>query len=343
MRLLVIFLISCLIVFSQQEPLTQPEYVRLLYELERNPSKRAEIIQILRTRGINFELTDGIRSLTATKSRNDAELRRALEEADRRNRNPKLRILPSEKESEAILERTREATLAAIDEMPDFIVKQVIQRSISYAGTNNFQILDRLVVAVSYRASGYEEYKVLSINGIIQNDPTPKQTYEDVGGASSTGEFVSILATIFKPESETVFKAIDTDLVNERRTIIYEYSINKDKARQKIIASGYFHDVAITGMKGRIWIDYENFRVLRVESEATDIPPGFPIRSASRKIDYDWITIAGEKFLLPVLADVRLITRQQGELLESRNLIRFRGYQKFGTEVRILEEDPENN
>lgn len=340
----VLFLVSFgLFTFAQQEqkPLTQAEYVKLLYELEKNPRKRDEIINTVRTRGIDFELTDGIRGLTATKSRNDSELRRVLEEVARKRKNPELRNLPDEKESALILEQTRKATLAAIDEMPDFIVKQVIQRSISFAGTNNFQTIDRLVVAVSYRANGYEEYRVLSINGVIQDNPRPKQTYEEVGGTSSTGEFVSVLATIFKPESNTQFRLVDSDSIDGRRSLVYEYSVEKEKARQKIIASGYFYDTAVTGMKGRIWIDRENFRVLRLESEATEIPAGFPIRAASRRIDYDWVTIAGEKYLLPVLADVRLTVKQEKDLLESRNLIRFREYQKFGTEVRILEEDLE--
>jgi len=98
-------------------------------------------------------------------------------------------------------------------------------------------------------------------------------------------------------------------------------------------------DSTTTGLKGRIWIDRDSFRVLRIESEATDIPAGFPCPTAKRNIDYDWTTIANEKYLLPLLSDVRLTIRDAGKIYETRNLIKFKNYQKYGTEVIILDED----
>lgn len=325
----------------QQKPLTQSEYVKMLYDLEKNPKKADEVIEVVRTRGIGFVLTDGMRSLTTSKSRNNSELKRALEEAERRRSNPEAAKLPNQQEISEILTKAREATLNAVEEMPDFVVKQQIQRSAAFAGTNNFRNLDRLVVAVSYRADGKEEYKVLSVNGILQNNPTTKNSYEQVGGTSSTGEFVTVLAKIFKPESNTKFEIADTDLIKGRRTVVFYYSIERDKAQQSLIAAGYFNDSTITGMKGKIWIDRENFRVLKIESEATEIPDSFPIRSAKRVIDYDWVKISDEDYLLPSLSDVRLTLRQSRDVFETRNVIRFKDYQKYGSEVRILDGDEE--
>ena len=201
----------------QQKPLTQAEYVKMLYDLQKNLVKADELIETIRVRGIGFELTDGLRSLTISKSRSNAELKRTLEESARRRANPEAAKLPGEKEIAEILTKAREANLAAVEEMPDFVVKQQIQRSAAYAGTNNFSNLDLLVVAVSYRASGKEEYKVLSINGVLQNNPQSKNSYEETGGTSSTGEFVTVLAKIFKRESETKFEIADTDLIRTRR------------------------------------------------------------------------------------------------------------------------------
>jgi hypothetical protein len=249
--------------------------------------------------------------------------------------------MPSEKEASEILAKAREATLAAVGEMPDFVVKQQIARSAAFAGTNNFRNLDRLVVAVSYRAEGKEEYRILSRNGILEASPQLKQSYEEVGGTSSTGEFVTVLAKIFKPESDTKFELADTDLIRNRRALVFDYSIERDKAKQIIVASGAFDDTAITGMKGRVWIDRENFRVLRVESSATEIPEGFRVRAANRTIDYDWVTIADEKYLLPLLSDVRLTSKENRQTYETRNVIRFKDYQKYGSEVKILDDDNE--
>lgn len=325
----------------QQKPIAQSEYVKMLYDVQKNPNQIPELIEAIRTRGIGFVLTDGLRGLTASKSRNNAELKRTLEEAERRRSNPDAAKLPGQQEIDEILTKAREATLTAVEEMPDFVVKQQIQRSAAYAGTNNFRNLDRLVVAVSYRADGKEEYRVLSVNGIVQTNSQTKGTYEEVGGTSSTGEFVTVLAKIFKPESATKFEIADTDLIKGRRTVVFYYSIERDKAQQMLTAAGYFNDSTITGMKGKIWIDRENYRVLKIESEATEIPESFPIRSAKRVIDYDWVKISDIDYLLPSLSDVRLTLRESRNVFETRNVIRFKDYQKYGSEVRILDGDEE--
>jgi hypothetical protein len=342
--IIALILSSFTVVFAQsvqEKPITQAEYVKMLYEAEKSAAAKQNLINDLRRRGIAFVLTNGLRSLTTSKSRNDAELKRTLEEAERRRQNPSAAQPPSAKEAAEILEKARKNTLEALEEMPDFVVKQQIQRSYAFAGTNNFRNLDRLLVAVSYRASGQEEYKVLSINGILQNNAQAKQSYAETGGTSSTGEFVTVLAKIFKPDSETKFEVVDTDLIRQRRAVVYDYSIERDKARQQITYFGYIGDSTVTGMRGRIWIDRENFRVLRIESEATEIPAEFPVRSAKRTIDYDWVSISDQKYLLPLLSDVRLTSRQRSELYETRNLIRFKDYQKYGTEVIILDDDTE--
>src|SRR5262245_38321835 len=69
-------------------PLTNQEYVSMLYQLPRHPEERDRIVDEIRKRGIAFTVTPGLLSLTATKSGNDPVLRRTLEEANRRRENP---------------------------------------------------------------------------------------------------------------------------------------------------------------------------------------------------------------------------------------------------------------
>lgn len=326
----------------QRKPLSQAEYVKMLYGLQANPASKEDLISAIRKRGLGFTLTRGLRSLTISKSKNDAELRRTLEEANRRRENPTASKLPSEAEAKELIDKARQNTLAAVEEMPDFVVKQRIKRSAAYAGTNNFRSLDRLIVAVSYLSKGQEEYKVLSINGVIQENPRSKNDYSEVNGTSSTGEFVSVLAKIFKRDSDTKFELVDTDTIRGKRSVVFNYSIEKDKAKQLLTSQAYITDSTITGVKGRIWIDRKKFRVLRVENIATQIPANFPIRSAQRVINYEWVKINEEIYLLPSLSDVRLTFRQNRKLFESRNLIHFKDYKKYGSEVIILDDDNED-
>lgn len=313
----------------------------MLYRLEKAPSEKADIIEALRRRGIDFPVTDGLRSLTRTKSKNDIELRSAIDEAGRRRENPEAMKPPTRAEAAETLKRARENTLEAVGEMPDFVVKQLIQRSAAFAGTGNFRNLDRLVVGVSYRASGEEEYRVLSLNGAIQNDTTPKRSYEGVGGTSSTGEFVTMLVTIFKPESETEFTPVYTDTLRGRRAMMFDFDIPAERAKQGLGCKTTIDHSTVTGIRGRVWIDLETYRVLKLESEATGIPDTFPCPSAKRNIDYDWAVIGDGRYLLPMLSDVRISVREKDKVFETRNLIRFREYQKFGTEVKAVGEDEE--
>ncbi|HEX6125375.1 MAG TPA: hypothetical protein VFZ23_08370, partial [Pyrinomonadaceae bacterium] len=149
------FLFSLLLVFSiavfpQEKPLTQAEYVKMLYGLQKAPSTKADIVDALRRRGIAFVLTDGIRGLTRSKGANDEELKRALEEAERRRRDPEGSKLPSAAETEGFVEKARTKALEVVEEMPDFVVKQLITRYAAYAGTGNWKPLDTLVLGVSF-------------------------------------------------------------------------------------------------------------------------------------------------------------------------------------------------
>jgi len=151
---------------APQSPLTSREVVALVYQLPRHPELRDEIVAEIRKRGIGFPLTDGMRSLVATKSGSDALLRRTLEEAERRRVNPTASARPPDAEANELLDRTRTATLGAAAAMPDFIVKQLIRRSRAYGTTSNWLPQDNLTIAVAYRANLGEQYKVLAVNGI---------------------------------------------------------------------------------------------------------------------------------------------------------------------------------
>ena len=57
---------------------------------------------------------------------------------------------------------------------------------------------------------------------------------------------------------------------------------------------------------------------------------------AERAVEYDWITIDGQRYLLPVYADVILGNDLKRYYL--RNVIELRNYHKFDTDLKILME-----
>ena len=319
---------------ANDSPLTSQEIVRLVYQLPKNPGLRDEVVAEIRKRGIGFPLTDGLLRVVATKSGTDALLRRTLEEAERRRVNPSAATLPPEAEARELLERTRTVTLAAAEAMPDFIVRELVTRSTAVGKTQNWRVLDHLSFSVGYRANAGEEYKLLAVNG--QPPAEGFSTPEQIGGSISAGEFVTMLARVFAPESQTSFRAIDTDTLRNRRTIVYEYSVTKQLAP---ISIRYGNRSTMTASRGRVWVDRETNRVLRLEAITVDVPPDFPISEVNWLVDYDWVTIAERQYLLPVQSDVVSTYNLSERVYQDRNEIRFRHYQKFGSEVKIIEDD----
>ena len=55
--------------------------------------------------------------------------------------------------------------------------------------------------------------------------------------------------------------------------------------------------------QGSVWVDPATARVLRIEMQATDLPPDFPLNTVETAVDYSSVTIAETPVLLPVHAE----------------------------------------
>ena len=136
-----------------------------------------------------------------------------------------------------------------------------------------------------------------------------------------------------------------TDVIRGRACLVFDYEILLENSKDGVGfktpsgAKSFMFTTVPAGEKGRVWIDRKDGRVLRIEYKATDIPKDFLVRAFQSSVDYDWVTIADEKFLLPVLSDAKFTSYEGGKLYQSRNLIRFKNYQRYGTEVKILDDD----
>jgi hypothetical protein len=323
---------------QQQTPMSNAEFLAIVRQLPQRPALREQLVSEIRRRGIGFTLTSGLRAFVATKSGNDEELRRVLEEAQRRFLNPKEATpLPAEAETADLLARARAATLEAAAQMPDFVVKQLVTRSRALGNSRNWRVSDRLVVGVSYRVSEGEKYRLLAVNGVAGPAAEEKNDYREAGGANSTGEFVSVLKALFEEESRAEFRPLDTDTLRGRRALVYTYEIKKTNSKWLLDAGD---SKVIAAHRGKVWVDREKGRVLRVESEAFGMPASFPITGATLALDYDWVTIPGQgEYLLPSRSIVVMTRASRGESAQSRNDIRFTNYQKYGTELKILDDD----
>src|SRR5690349_11156695 len=118
---------------------------------------------------------------------------------------PKLTVAPipapSPEEQHRILAAITENALNYSNGLPNFICMQVTRRYVDRNGGDNFRLTDTIAERLSY-FEHKEDYKVISMN----NAPVVNRKHEQLGGATSSGEFGSLLLGIFSPESQTEFE-----------------------------------------------------------------------------------------------------------------------------------------
>jgi hypothetical protein len=235
---------------------------------------------------------------------------------------------PSAAEQTAVLHAAARYALNYTDSLPDFLCEQTVRRYEQLLRQNGWDLKDTLTVKLSY-LDREENYTLIAING-----RKTLNTYDSIGGALSKGEFASLLLSLFDPSVGTHFWWDHWTTLRKRVTHVYRYRIEQEKSHYHLTAgvdNGFGQlETVIVGENGFVYIDRDSGRVVRIIDDAV-IPWDFPVRQASRILDYDFTDIGGKPFLLPLRADVRMAT----DRIRTRNAVEFTGYRKFTGESTI--------
>src|SRR5262245_187499 len=228
------------------------------------------------------------------------------------------------------IEETRKVVRDYLDEMPDFICQPDIQRYFDREGSGAWEKADTLVYELTYNRKG-ETYKPINSVG----RPVTR-SIELAGGATSTGDFAVGLALLFDPETKTVFKPAGKERLSNRQTLLYDYTVPKASSKMVVKAEGA--DPLTVGYSGTVWIDAETKKVLRIDQATDDLPKSYPITNSESSVDYDIVKLRGldVDFLLPTRAEFIIGDRRQKR--QSRNVMHFKFYRKFETDVKIGED-----
>jgi hypothetical protein len=246
------------------------------------------------------------------------------------------------------LDSVRQTVLAHTSTLPDFVCTQYVKRLTKLGSSSEWKLADQIVVEITNNETG-EHYRVLRIN---DKPPPPETDVDMIAGFSSVGDFGNALYQVFAPESKASFRMEDSARINQRKTVRVRFHVPQSNSRY---FTGWEDKKVATAYRGHCWIDLASQRVVRLESEAVNIPRSIPVRVSSPSTDYDLIEISGNQYWLPVRASVRmqLIIDSQhkpadshkslsGTLdgssyreLEVRNVIEYKDYRKFGAEVRL--------
>ena len=229
------------------------------------------------------------------------------------------------------IEQARYYALEYTDELPNFRVTQFVTRYHRGPADKDWVKSDTLELELAYSDKEGEKYRLLKLNGA----PT-RMSYDQVAGSTSTGEFGALLSSLFSRRAKTEFTEKGRERINGRLAVVFDFLVKKANSNSTISDRTSGRTV-IAAYQGAVWIDSETRRVLRIELAHENMPPGFPITIAENSVDYDWVNIGGQRHLLPVRAEVLLGREANREY--SRNMIEFRQYQKFETDLKIV---PEN-
>jgi hypothetical protein len=224
----------------------------------------------------------------------------------------------------ALLDRARAESANFLSGLPNYVCQQFTTRYTGEGKPVSWRALDVVSSELVYE-DGKEKYQKIAING-----KPVKGKIEDTG-TWSTGEFGTVLADIFSPASAATFKFGGTMTVQRQPATQYDFNVHRENSHWHIGVPGQYVEPAY---KGSIWVGKESGRVLRIEMQARQIPKEFPKDTTEMAIDYDWVSLGGQKFLLPVKSEVLSCTRGSSEC--EKNTIEFRNYRKFVGQSDII-------
>ena len=234
--------------------------------------------------------------------------------------------IPSLPPSAPLIERARVAALQFSQKLPNFICQEFMAR-FTQQGRGQKVPQDIVSAEIIYE-DGKETYRNVKVN----NRPTNKQL-KDIDGAWSTGEFASALLDLFDPASKAHFSPGRASAASGIPAQVYDFQVQAANSHWRLSVASQSGEV-VTDYTGSIWVDPSTARVLRIESQARNIPSDFPIDTVESAIDYSYVMIEGKSFLLPVHAES--LGCQRGSSFCTHNIIDFRNYHEFTASGKIL-------
>ncbi|HWC95364.1 MAG TPA: hypothetical protein VG456_01410 [Candidatus Sulfopaludibacter sp.] len=228
------------------------------------------------------------------------------------------------------IDTVRKSALNYSAGLPDFFCTETVRRYRNSTSSPEWSPMDTLTVQLSYFGHR-EEYKLLLVNG-----QKTKLRYEEAGGSVSQGEFGSMLQEVFLPSAEATFAPDSQSTLRGRTVQVFRYTVSAEKAHYRLnYTANERHFSAMAGRHGLVYVGAAG-DILRITSEADNLPESFPIDRLNAVLDYDYADIGGRQFLVPHAATVEM----RAGILGSKNEIDFHDYRKFSADAGINFDTP---
>lgn len=228
-----------------------------------------------------------------------------------------------------VIDDARDVAFEFAGVLPDFLCEQWTWRYSADSRPIRWKLRDRVEAEVLY-LNGREDYRNVRVNGRpLRRGRSPEQS-----GSWSTGEFGTIQLDVMSHSTNAQFRYVEKSVVGRRAARKYAYTVEQATSHWKVSYGGYEIRPAY---KGAVWIDEENQRVLRVEMQARQIPPDYPMHVVEMTVDYGMVRIAAQDYLLTVRAGNLACKRDSLSCI--RNDTEFRNYRKFTADSNVSTTD----
>jgi hypothetical protein len=229
-----------------------------------------------------------------------------------------------------LIRKAADTALDFTETLPNYVCQELMSRYQSQTRPANWQAIDVVSTEVVYE-NGKEDYRKITLNGRPVN-----KKMEEMNGSWSTGEFGTVLISLFSPSTAADFHYRRDARMAGILTKEYDFSVTHPNSNWSIHIGGQTYD---PGYSGTVWIDPASARVMRIEMSARNFPSDFGTDDVESATDYQYIRLGDAKqYLLPVHAETLSCNRGTNDC--SRNVIDFRNYRKYTGESTITFGDP---
>jgi hypothetical protein len=241
---------------------------------------------------------------------------------------------PSPDELKSILADATQYAMDYRDSLPNFICEQVTDRSVSSDGAKTWKHKDKVTGLLTYYDHA-EDWSFLETERDGHKHHVDEDT-EGERGISSAGLFGSVITGLFRPRSKAEIAWKETGVLGDETVQVFSYRVAQENSNLNLRVGST--EVITVGYHGLVYIDGRTHGVRRITEIADNVPKRYPIHATSVSADYDYVSIGGHDYLMPVGAQVIL---KKGHNQTDLNEIGFRNFHRFGSTSKIVAAPPE--
>ncbi|HWZ31965.1 MAG TPA: hypothetical protein VNX18_11550 [Bryobacteraceae bacterium] len=227
---------------------------------------------------------------------------------------------PDDATQKKIIADATAKALAYVNDLPDFVCRQVTRRNEDPKGTNQWKTMDTVNEQLTL-LNRKEEYRTLSVNG-------KKASGENrPGGLLRSSDFANYLSWIFDPKAKAEISWSQWDALRGHRVHVLGFRVKPENS-QFVISKGKGQPVT-AGIFGVVSVDSESGSILKVGIIATDVPASFPVQGSAIEANYEFAKIGDHYFVVPLKADLH---SKEGKMLVWTE-VEYHDYRKPGAET----------